>query len=173
MAEGAPLALLTIASVPAVDAAVVGEYCTVKVILCEGDSVTAEPPDNDKFAPVKAAWEITTLELPVFVSVTLRDAVVPTLTFPKFTLRGFTARLKPGAMPAPLSGMAEGGLVASLTRYRLPAEAPADLGSNRTLKVAVLPALKISGTANPEVLKPAPEIFAAEIVTGMLPGLAI
>src|ERR1700736_1352903 len=99
MDEGAPVALLTMASVPAVDAAVVGEYCTVNVMLCDGDRVTAEPPDNDKFAPVKTSLETATFELPVFVNVTLRDAVVPTFMFPKFTLRGFTARLKPGATP--------------------------------------------------------------------------
>src|ERR1700730_7400079 len=130
MDEGAPLASLTIASVPAVEAAVVGEYCTVRVILCDGERVTADPPDNDKFAPVKAAREITTLELPVFVSVTLREAVLHTVAFPKFTFRGFTARCKPGATPAPLSAIAEGGLDASLARYRLPVEAPTDLGLN-------------------------------------------
>jgi hypothetical protein len=173
MDEGAPVALLTMASVPAVDAAVVGEYCTVKVMLCDGDRVTAVPPDSDKLAPVKAAREIITFELPVFVSVTIREAVLPTLTFPKFTLRGFTVRLNPGATPAPLSTMEEGELEASLTRVRPPLEAPADLGLNCTLKVAVLPALNVTGRVNPEVLKPAPEIFAAAIVTGTVPGLAI
>jgi hypothetical protein len=142
-------------------------------MLCAGDRVTADPPDNDKFAPDKVALEIATFALPVFVNVTLREAVVPTLTFPKFTLRGFTARLKPGATPAPLRAMAEGGLEASLTRDKLPVEGPADLGSNCTVKVAALPALNARGRAKPEVLKPAPEILAAEIVTGTVPGLAI
>lgn len=171
IATGAPLTLLTMARLPAVAAAVVGEYCTIKEMLCDGESVTADPPDNDKFAPVKAAWEITTLEFPVFVTVTVRDAVLPTLTFPKFRLRGFTAKLKPGATPAPLSAMADGGLDASLTRFRLPVDAPADLGSNCTLKLAVLPATSVNGRARPEVLKPAPEIFAAAIVTGTVPEL--
>ena len=165
--------MLTIARDPVVDAAVVGEYWTVKVMLCDGESVTADAPDNDKFAPVRASCEIATLELPVFVIVTLREAVLPTLTLPKLTLLGFTARLKPAATPAPLSAMAEGGLVASLTRDKLPVEAPADFGLNCTLKVAVLPALNIIGRTRPEVLKPAPEIFAAVIVTGTLPGLLI
>lgn len=173
IADGAPVALLTMASVPAVAAAVVGEYCTVKVMLCEGDRVTADPPDNDKFDPFKTALDMATLELPVFVSVTIREAVVPTFTFPKFTLRGFTARVKPGATPAPLNAMAEGGFEASLTRDKLPVEGPADLGSNFTLKIAVLPALNVIGSARPEELKPAPEILAAEIVTGTVPGLAI
>ena len=173
MDDGAPLALLAMASVPVVEDVVVGEYCTVKVMLCDGVRVTADPPDNDKFAPVKTVLEIATLELPVFVRVTLRDAVLPTVTFPKFTLRGFTARLRPGATPAPLSATTEGELDASLARVRLPLEAPADLGPNCKLKVAVLPALNVTGRVNPEVLKPAPEIFAAAIVTGTVPGLAI
>jgi len=173
MAEGAPLALLTMARLPAVDAADVGEYCTVKVILCDGDKVTADPPDNDKFVPVKAVREIITFELPVLVSVTLREAVLPTLTFPKFTLRGFTVRLNPAATPAPLNATTAGELDASLTRDRLPLEAPADLGPNCTLKVDVLPALNVRGKVNPEVLKPAPERFAAVIVTGTVPGLPI
>ena len=171
MAGGATVALLAIAKVPEVDTAVVGEYCTVKVMLCDGDRVTADPPDNDKFAPVKASLEIATLELPVFVIVTLREAVLPRLTFPKLTLEGFTARLKPAATPAPLKAMADGGLEASLTRDRLPVAAPADLGSNCTLKAAVLPALNVNGRAKPDALKPAPEIFAAVIVTGTVPGL--
>lgn len=165
--------MLAMASVPVVDAALVGEYCTVKVMLCDGDRFTADPPDNDKFAPVKAALEIATLELPVFVIVTLREALLPMFTFPKLTLRGFTARLNPAATPAPLSAMAEGGVVASLKRDRLPVEGPADLGLNWTLKAAVLPALKVKGRAKPEALKPAPEIFAAVIVTGTVPGLPI
>src|ERR1700722_6375376 len=116
MAAGDPLALLTMASVPDVVTAVVGEYCTVKLMLCDGDSVTGDPPDKDKFAPVRASLEIATFELPVFVIVTLREAVLPTLTFPKLTLEGFTARLSPAATPDPLKAMAEGGLEASLTR---------------------------------------------------------
>ena len=99
--------------------------------------------------------------------------MLPKLTFPKLTLVGFTARLTPAATPVPLSAMAEDGLEASLTRDRLPVEAPADLGLNCTLNAAVLPALNVTGRVNPEVLKPAPEIFAAVIVTATVPGLAI
>src|SRR3984893_7068029 len=173
MAAGDPLALLTMASVPDVATAVVGEYCTVKLMLCEGDSVTGDPPDKVKFAPVKASLETATLELPVFVIVTLREAVLPTLTFPKLILEGFTARLNPAARPAPLKAMAEGGLEASLTRDKLPVEGPADLGGNCTLKAAALPALRVIGSGSPEALKPAPVIFAAVITTGTVPGLEI
>ena len=165
--------MLTMASVPDVATAVVGEYCTVKLMLCDGDSVTGDPPDKDKFAPVKASLEIATLELPVFVIVTLREAVLPTLTFPKLTLAGFTARLNPAATPVPLKTMAEGGLEASLMRDKLPVEGPADLGSNCTLKAVALPALSVIGRGRPEAPKPAPEIFAAVIVTGAVPGLEI
>lgn len=173
IAAGDPLALLTMASVPDVAPAAVGEYCTVKLMLCDGDSVTGDPPDKDKFAPVKASLEIATFELPVFVIVTVREAVLPTLTFPKLTLEGFTARLNPAATPAPLKAMAEGGLEASLTRDKLPVEGPADLGANCTLKAVALPALSVTGRGSPEALKPAPEIFAAVIVTGAVPGLEI
>jgi hypothetical protein len=95
------------------------------------------------------------------------------LTLPKLTLLGFTARLRPAATPTPLSAMAEGGLVASLTRDKPPVEAPADFGLNCTLKLAVLPALSVRGRTKPGLLKPAPEIFAAVIVTGTVPGLLI
>ena len=173
MDAGDPVALLTIASVPAVDAAVVGAYCTVSVTVCDGVRVTTDPPDNDKFAPVKASLEIATFELPVLVIVTLREAVLPTLTFPKLTLRGFTDRVNPAATPAPLNAMGEGGLVASLTSDRFPVTGPADLGSNCTLKLAVLPPLNVTGRVNPELLKPAPEMFAAVTVTEALPGLPI
>jgi hypothetical protein len=173
MDAGAPVALLTMARVPAVDAADVGEYCTVKVMLCDGERVTADPPDNVKFAPVKAAWEIATSEFPVLVSVTAREAVLPTLTFPKLTLRGFTASFKPAATPAPLSAIAEGELGISLARDKFPVEGPADFGLNCTLKVAVLPTFNVKGRVKPEVLKPVPEIFAAFIVTATVPELPI
>ena len=173
MAGVGEVALLAMDKVPTVDAAAVGEYWTVNVMLCDGDNVTADPPDKDRFAPVKASLEIATFELPVFVIVTLREAVLPTLTFPKLTLAGFTARLNPAATPAPLKAMAEGGLEASLTRDKLPVEGPADLGSNCTLKAVALPALSVIGRGSPEALKPAPEIFAAVIVTGAVPGLEI
>src|SRR6202040_3066636 len=138
----------------------VGEYCTVSVMLWDGESVTADAPDSDKFTPVKAALEIDTFALPVFVMVTLRAALLPTFTFPKLMLDGFTASFKPAATPVPLSAIAEDGLDASLTSEKLPLEGPADFGPNCTLKVAVLPALNIIGRTRPEVLKPAPEIFA-------------
>jgi hypothetical protein len=173
MAAGDPAALLTMARVPDAAEAAVGEYCTVKVTLCDGDSVTADPPDKEKLAPVKASLEIATFELPVFVRVTLREAVLPTLTFPKLTLEGFTVSVNPAATPAPLNAMADGGLDASLTSDRLPVEDPVDLGLNCTLKAVALPALSVIGRGSPEALKPEPEIFAAEIVTGTVPGLEI
>jgi len=55
MAAGPLVALLTMAREPDVDVAAVGEYCTVKVMLCDGDRVTADPPDNDKFTPVRVS----------------------------------------------------------------------------------------------------------------------
>ena len=97
--------------------------------------VTADPLDNKNLAPVKAMLEIATLVLPELVTVTLRDAVVFAVTFPKLTLLGLTDSVNPAAMPAPLNVMVEGEFGALLASVRLPVEAPAALGLNSTLKV--------------------------------------
>ena len=139
MAAGDPTALLTSVKIPDEDAAVDGENCTVRVMLWEGDRDTADPPETDKFVPVKPTLEIATLELPVFVTVMFREAELPTVTFPKLTADGLIERLKPGAIPVPLSAT-EGELDALLANKRLPVEDPALFGSNWTLNELVWPA---------------------------------
>lgn len=101
----------------------------------------------------------------------LRDAVLLTVTFPKFTLEGFTDRLNPAAMPVPVSARADGELDALLASVRLPVETATVLGLNCTLKVVDCPAFNVSGRFNPEVLKPVPVMFALVMVTLMALGL--
>lgn len=122
--------------------------------------------------PVKPTLEIATFELPVLVTVMFRDAELPTVTLPKLTLEGLMERLKPGAIPVPLSAT-EGVLDASLASERVPVEDPALVGSNCTLNVLVWPAFSVSGRLNPEALKPAPVTLAAVTVTLPVPGLPI
>ena len=52
---------------------------------------------------------------------------------------------------------------------RLPVAVPAELGAKRTLSVALDPGWRAVGTANPLMLKPAPETLAAVIVNAAFP----
>jgi hypothetical protein len=46
------------------------------------------PPTIVNPVPVIVAWEMSTVAVPVLVTVTLCEDVLPTLTFPKLTLAG-------------------------------------------------------------------------------------
>ena len=62
-----------------------------------------------------------TLELPVFVSVTVcGPLLLPIVTFPKLNEAGLTESCRIGATPVPLRAMLVGELGALLTSERLP-----------------------------------------------------
>ena len=80
-----------------------------------------------------ARAEIATLALPVFVTVMLFVAVLPTVTLPKLTLAGFTDKLEVAATPVPLSANAAVDVVALLAAHRHAAGGrPALFGANCT-----------------------------------------
>jgi hypothetical protein len=132
---GDPVALLTMETLPVAAPAAEGANCTASVMLWEGARVTADPPVNENLAPVKLMFEIATSELPEFMTMMLRDAVLLTVTLAKWTLVGFTERVSVAAIPVPLSATVEGGFAASLTNAKVPDKDPAALGLNCTLKL--------------------------------------
>src|SRR6202165_5577232 len=90
-------------------------------------------------APATVTLEIVTFELPLFVSVTLNELVLPTFTFAKFKFVGFAPSRKVEATPVPLKAMASGEAVALLTTEMLPDAGPTAVGRKATLIVALSP----------------------------------
>lgn len=76
-----------------------------------------------------------------------------------------------GLAPVPVSEMLIGEFGALLVSVTLPLAAPADVGANSTLNVALLPALMVSGTVRPLMLNVPDEMVACVIVRLAVPGL--
>ena len=98
-----------------------------------------------------------TLVPPVFVTVSKRDLLLPTVTLPKLRLVGL-APSEPGDTPVPDSGMVSVGLEASDVMVMLPLAPPAVDGANETVKVVLCPAASVTGVVIPLKLNPEPLI---------------
>ena len=71
---------------------------------------------------------MTTLDVPVLVSLTLSEVVWPTAVLLKVQVAGETER--PAWAPVPVSEISKGESVASLTMVMVPLVAPAAVGAN-------------------------------------------
>ena len=86
-----------------------------------------------------------------------RDCLFPTVTLPKPRLVGLAPSV-PGVTPVPDRGMVRVGFEALEVMVRLPLALPADDGANDTLKVALCPAISVTGAVIPLKLNPEPLI---------------
>jgi hypothetical protein len=118
---------------------------------------------------VTLTLDIVTFEFPLFVSVTLCEALVPSVTFPKLRFVGLTTSDWVAATPVPLREIKSGEFGPVLTRETDPRAFPAEVGANKTLNVVLAPAPIVAGVESPLVLKPEPETFICEIVTLAVP----
>jgi len=123
-------------------------------------------------APLALAAEIVRLDPPELLSVPLSDFDVPTWTFPKLKLVGLETNW-PCARPVPESGTERVGLPASELIVSVPLAAPAAVGANITLNVALCPAVIVAGRLGPVKLNPLPLADALETVTLTPPVLVI
>ena len=98
-----------------------------------------------------------TLEPPVLVIVSDRDWLLPTVTFPKLRLVGFDPSV-PCVTPVPVTGIVRVGLDAVEVMVTLPLALAADSGANVTVKVALWPAVSVTGAVIPLRLNPVPLI---------------
>src|ERR1035437_10450128 len=89
--------------------------------------------------------------------------LLPTGTLPKARLAGLAVSW-PGVTPVPDSGTFSAGLDALDVMVMLPLTVPDDVGENATLKLALWPALKVSGRLKPLAVK-LDVALTAEIVT--------
>jgi hypothetical protein len=142
---------------------------TLKVMLCPAVSVTGVViPLKLNPEPLIPTDEIVTVVPPVFVTVSDRVCLFPTVTVPKLRLVGLAPSV-PGVTPLPDKGMVRLGFEALDVIVRLPLAPPADDGVNETLKVALCPAVNVTGVVIPLKLNPEPLIPTEEIVTVVPP----
>jgi hypothetical protein len=131
---------------------------TVKVALCPAVSVTGVVmPLKSNPVPLTATREIVTLEPPVLVTVSDKDLLLPTITLPKLRLLGLDPKA-PDARPVPDRAMVRVGFEAFEMILTLPLALVADVGVNVTVKVALCPAVKVTGAVIPLRLNAAPLI---------------
>ncbi len=99
--------------------------------------------------------------------------MVPTAWLAKVKLTGerLTAGVGEPATALPDRETVQGELLALLVSVILPVKLPAVVGAKVTLKVAVLPAVKVSGSKSPLMLKPAPDTEDFETVMAAPPRL--
>ena len=143
---------------PVALAADVGVNVTVKVALCPAVSVTGVVmPLKSNPVPLTATREIVTLEPPVLVTVSDKDLLLPTITLPKLRLLGLDPKA-PDARPVPDRAMVRVGFEAFEMILTLPLALVADVGVNVTVKVALCPAVKVTGAVIPLRLNAAPLI---------------
>jgi hypothetical protein len=166
--SGEPGALLVIETLPLALMAVVGVNLAVKEVLAPALIVSGTvSPLIVKPVPDALAAVIVTLAVPEFVSVTDCDALLPSATLPKLTLVGFGVRAP--CAPVPLRAIVSGEPGALLVIETLPLALPAVVGVNLEVKEVLAPALIVSGTVKPLIVKPVPDALAAVIVTLPVP----
>lgn len=91
------------------------------------------------------------------VTVPERDCLLPTVMLPKLRLVGL-APSAPAATPAPDKGTVRVGVVAFEVIVTLPLTLLADAGVNVIVKLALCPAVSVTGAVIPVKLNPVPLI---------------
>lgn len=99
----------------------------------------------------------------MLVTVSESVLLLLTCTLPKARLVGFDPSA-PEVKPVPVNGMFSVGFDAVEVIVTLPLIAPTVVGVNKTLKVALCPAARLTGTLIPLKLKPVPLAATCEIV---------
>jgi hypothetical protein len=162
------LATLTFAFVTAPP--VVGANVTVSVADWPGvKMVPFATPLAVNPAPVVATPEIVTAEFPLFVSVDVCDAVLPSFTFPKPKLAGLAPSNSVDATPVPDRLIVIGDGVPFVVRVIEPLIAAVDVGAKIALKLVLPPAAIVVVVESPVWLMPAPATVICENVIVALP----
>jgi len=138
-------ALLVNVSVAVVAPAAVGRNVIVKFALCPALIVCGrENPLIVKAALFVPAAVTVTLAL-LAVNVPVAVPLEPTVTLPNARVLGETASCPAGVTPVPETGIVRVGLVAVDVTVRFPFTAPAAVGANLTVNVALCPPFSVTG----------------------------
>ena len=90
--------------------------------------------------------------------------MLPTVRLPKLRLVGFDPSV-PAVTPVPDNAIVNVGLEAFEVTMMVPLALAAEAGVNVTVKVALWPAVSVTGAVIPVRLNPVPVIATCEIVT--------
>ncbi len=136
---------------------VAGSNDTLKEVDCPAATVSGSvKPVALNPAPLSLVADMDTLELPVFVTVTLCFVLVPVAMLPKLSEVGLAVSWRMGETPVPARATTSGELAVLFTSVRLPTTLLAEVGVNPTVKVEEPPAGTDSGKARPVKLNPVP-----------------
>jgi hypothetical protein len=159
MTSALPEALLTTDMLPVAVPAVVGVKTTLKAVASPAPTeMPVGVPETLKPVPEAVIDETERLAEPVLVKVTVCVDLLPMATLPKAMLAG-DAEI-PDVTPEPVNATVIAESDALLLNAMLPLAAPAAVGENSAVSVAVPPAARVSGTGAPAIEKPAPVVIA-------------
>jgi hypothetical protein len=105
-----------------------------------------------------------TFEVPVFVKVVAKEALLVKFTTPNGKLIGLASTSMVMGTPVPFDGIKTGEPGASFTSETDPLTGPTVVGAKTMLNVLFPPAGIVLGNERPFVVKPAPVTLACEIV---------
>lgn len=163
---GELLALLVITICPLSLPVIIGENSTSKFAVWSGERLTpAKPLIVLKALPLTLIWEIATVELPRFVTVTSSVVVPPTLSLPKLRLLLESDRERVAVVPVPLRLIVTEEVLPLLTSVILPEVLLLVVGVNLTVRLTVAAGANDLGMLNPLIPKLAPLTLALEIVS--------
>jgi len=147
---GEPEALLVTVMLPLDAPAALGSKIALKVKVCDGFSVTPLAPLSEYPVPLTVIEEICTEELPVFVIVSLKVAVVEAMfTLPNASVGALNDRVLVAATPVPLKATVDGEFGALLAMVTVPVRLPAAVGANTALNVTLAPGATVLGAESP------------------------
>ena len=162
--------LVTVMPAPFTAPGVAGANATVRVAVCPGVStVPLGMPLAVNPAPATVTPEMVMLEFPLLVIAVVKDALLPSFTFPKLKVVGLAASSRAAVAPVPdrLITREEGApFVASVM---LPPTAVEEDGVKTALNVVLPPAVIVVDVERPVSLKPAPATVICENVSVALP----
>ena len=164
---GDPGALLVMEIVPDAVPSALGAKLTENVafapaLMVVGASVMVYP------GPEIVAALTFSAALPVFVNVTICEALLPTLTLPNDTDAGLMESCAWVAVPEPFRAIFSGDPGALLVTETFPLALPDAVGAKVTVNEVVPPGLKVPAV-NPPSEKLVPETLAAETDTAAVP----
>jgi hypothetical protein len=117
--------------------------------------------------PLTVTFEIVSVAVPVFVSVSACVFVCPSTTLPKLKVDGVT--LNPACTPVPLKLIVNGEPLALLVTVTVPVAFPAAVGVNFAVKLKVWEGASVAGVLTPVRLNPVPLTVMLEIVAAAVP----
>ena len=166
--------LLLIDRLPDALPVLVGEKDTLIVADCPALTVFGVViPLTPNSAPFKVITEMFKSEPPVFVSVTLEEAVVPVVTLPNPTLAGLAPSCAPAGTALATSETGAENAPLLVTRVRFPLEVPVEVPVNMTERLAVAPETSEKGNVIPETVNCLPLRSASVMLRVVVPEFLI